>query len=836
MFLLLQLACQDATLATANDAPEVTILRPAEGATFDPSVPVALCAQIDDERAADTLTLSVESDVDGEVAAGVGEACSGGNMGWSFTLTNRDHHLTVLAIDEAGKVGTASTFVVPESNEAPVCGFSSPTAGSAIYLGQSVDVVAGASDTNSDPAELEAEIVSDLDGTLWAGTPSSAGVVSFVWTPMSGDTHHLTMTLTDPVGLVGRCQTDLYVEACNDLDGDGWTDCEECDDTDPTVYPGAEELADNTDNDCDGEVDEGTRYADDDGDGLAEVDGDCDDDDASIHPGATDPWYDGVDQDCAGNDDFDQDGDGYASDAYGGDDCDDLDATVYVGAVDAWYDGVDSDCAGNDDYDQDGDGETSDAYGGDDCDDADPAIHPGAADAWYDGVDADCAGNDDYDKDGDGSRDPSGGGADCDDTDPARAPGLADTWYDGVDSDCAGNDDYDQDGDGQRSDLYGGDDCDDTDPTVFLGAAEVWYDGVDEACDGGDDHDRDGDGHASDAWSGDDCDDTDASVFPGAADTPYDGVDADCAGDDDYDQDGDGFRPAVWGGSDCDDTDASAFPGAPDTWYDGVDSDCAGNDDFDQDGDGHASDRYAGDDCDDLDDTVNPGASETWYDGIDADCSGGSDYDADADGDDASDWGGTDCDDEDPTAYGGAAEVRDGVDNDCDGYCDESLLAAGDLVISEIMPNPALTTDPLGEWFEVYNTTTTDIRICKWTVADNVGSHVMSEPVYVPAGGYAVFGYSDSYSAMGGVVVDYSYAGALLLSNTADRIVLTDPFVGEIDRVEWTTSFPYASGYSMELRKTKLDRVSNDTASSWCAASSKFNATDYGTPGSPNGC
>ena len=37
---------------------------------------------------------------------------------------------------------------------------------------------------------------------------------------------------------------------------------------------------------------------------------------ADIFPNAADTWYDGVDQDCLGNDDFDQDGDGYVSELY----------------------------------------------------------------------------------------------------------------------------------------------------------------------------------------------------------------------------------------------------------------------------------------------------------------------------------------------------------------------------------------------------------------------------------------------------------------------------------------------------------------------------------------
>ena len=51
-----------------------------------------------------------------------------------------------------------------------------------------------------------------------------------------------------------------------------------------------------------------------------------------MYPGAVELWYDGIEGDCAGGSDLDQDGDGYDSDAHGGDDCDDLDAGRYPGS------------------------------------------------------------------------------------------------------------------------------------------------------------------------------------------------------------------------------------------------------------------------------------------------------------------------------------------------------------------------------------------------------------------------------------------------------------------------------------------------------------------------
>jgi hypothetical protein len=90
----------------------------------------------------------------------------------------------------------------------------------------------------------------------------------------------------------------------------------DCDDADPTVHPGARELCNGIDDDCDGHVEAGkeTFFVDADGDGYGDPDSqhedcgpdehdvivadDCDDGDATVHPGADDPCGDDVDSDC----------------------------------------------------------------------------------------------------------------------------------------------------------------------------------------------------------------------------------------------------------------------------------------------------------------------------------------------------------------------------------------------------------------------------------------------------------------------------------------------------------------------------------------------------------
>ena len=172
----------------------------------------------------------------------------------------------------------------------------------------------------------------------------------------------------------------------------------------------------------------------------------------------------------------DADGDGYSVEAG---DCDDADVTRNPGVDEIWYDGIDQNCDDQDDYDQDSDGfpETKD------CDDADPTINPDAEEIWYDGVDQNCDEQDDYDQDGDGQLAESAGGEDCDDENAEAFLGNTETYYDGIDGDCLGGNDYDQDGDGFDAEEWG-DDCDDLDAEVRPGSQERIGDDVDQDCDG----------------------------------------------------------------------------------------------------------------------------------------------------------------------------------------------------------------------------------------------------------------------------------------------------------------------------------------------------------------
>lgn len=190
-----------------------------------------------------------------------------------------------------------------------------------------------------------------------------------------------------------------------DLDGFGdgaWCATWDCDDTRADVYPGGIELCGNgIDEDCSG-ADTPCSCASTDGDGDGYGDGpacatlDCDDNNASIHPGATE-LCNNVNDDCDASIDegWDIDADGWTTCE---DDCDDASAGIHPGATEL-CNSIDDDCDGpvDEGWDGDGDGWTSCAG---DCNNSNASVHPGQQDTC-DGTDSDCDGSVDENAAGD---------------------------------------------------------------------------------------------------------------------------------------------------------------------------------------------------------------------------------------------------------------------------------------------------------------------------------------------------------------------------------------------------------------------------------------------------
>lgn len=402
-----------------------------------------------------------------------------------------------------------------------------------------------------------------------------------------------------------------------DVDGDGFTGDDDCNDEDGTVYAGAAELCDGVDNDCNGDTDDNaadaaTFYLDADADGFgddvvttaacslpagyADAGGDCNDADPAYNPGV-------VESDCADSNDYNCDGSVAYEDADGDTvpaclDCNDSDAAVNPAAIEVCND-IDDDC--------------------------DTEIDEDATDAptWYEDADADGFGTDVTQIICDQPAGFAMYGGDCNDGDAAYNPGV-------VESDCTDPNDYNCDDSVGYADADGDnfaacEDCNDADATYFPGAVE-YCDGGDNNCDSQIDE-----GTAADALSW------------------YADVDVDGYGDIN------GLMPAcsmpvgyVADNTDCDDASVTTFPGATE-WCNGADDDC--------------------DLTTDEDDAADAG---TWY--ADADVDGYGDAAASVVSCAAPDGYGadnTDCDDADGGTFPGAVEYCDGADDNCDTVIDE---------------------------------------------------------------------------------------------------------------------------------------------------------------------
>jgi len=159
-----------------------------------------------------------------------------------------------------------------------------------------------------------------------------------------------------------------------------------------------------------------------------------------------------------------------------------------------------------------------------------------------------------------------------------------------------------------------------------------------------------------------------------------------------------------------------------------------------------------------------------------------------------------------------------------------------DIVITEIMQNPSMVWDSVGEWFEIYNADDAPVDLNGWTITDELNdTHVVSGSLVIEPGEYLVFGRNGDGSVNGGVEVNHVTGADIFLFNSSDRLVLLDEDGEEVDRVVWDNgaTFPDPNGASMSLTSLSID---NAKGSDWCTATTVFGDGDLGTPGRANSC
>ena len=453
----------------------------------------------------------------------------------------------------------------------------------------------------------------------------------------------------------------------------GWaTVAGDCLDTNAAVSPGAVEVCNRRDDNCNAQIDETggpgvpVWYLDADGDtygsttsvsacvrptGYASVSGDCVDTSTAISPAAVETCN-GIDDNCDGA----------------------TDPSTSVG-VGTWYADVDNDRFGNpaapiQACTKPAGSQTNTL----DCNDTSAAVSPLGREICN-GIDDNCDGV----------------------TDPVTALG-APTWYQDADGDG-----YGVPGATTRACTVpsgyaaASTDCNDGSSAVSPGGVEI-CNGIDDNCDGTTDPasasgapawytDADGDGYGNAAAavtacarppgtvaSSADCNDGSATVSPAAVES-CNGVDDDCDGVTDpsssaggstwyADADSDGYGDAgspvvacaqpsgtVADATDCNDDDPAVAPNSPET--------CNGLDD----------------NCDGVVDPSEAIDATSWYADIDNDGYGdpGSILAPTCTAPAFASEVGTDCDDGSAAIYPGALDVCNGIDDDCDGVVDPTF-------------------------------------------------------------------------------------------------------------------------------------------------------------------
>ena len=436
----------------------------------------------------------------------------------------------------------------------------------------------------------------------------------------------------------------------------------DCDDQNTSVYPNAPEYCNEIDDDCDGDIDEGTDeeapfgapmwYGDSDEDGFFGGDAtiscsapvgfsasqeDCNDGNPDIHPNATE-ICNGIDDNC--NNDIDDnpqttnlfyrdnDGDGFG----------DENNTTSQCSLPEGFVSVSGDC--NDDIANISPDADEVCNGIDD--NCDTEIDNASTDAltWYRDSDGDGQGSSDESQES--CTQPEGfvdNALDCDDSDEVL--NRLDIDGDGIgscDGDCDDNDaslnldDYDNDGFGSCEN-----DCNDFDPERSPNADET-CDGVDNNCDGEVDEDTsvdallwyidtDGDGVGSDESTG----------VEGQSSTMMS-----CSQPEGY----------ISLSGDCENDDASFSPNVTEI-CDGIDNDCDGL-------------------IDDEDDSLDVSSGVVFYRDVDEDGFGNAlDTMSSCVVQEGYVENNDDCDDVNTERYLGANEYCNGLDDDCDGEVDE---------------------------------------------------------------------------------------------------------------------------------------------------------------------
>lgn len=177
----------------------------------------------------------------------------------------------------------------------------------------------------------------------------------------------------------------------------------------------------------------------------------------------------------------------------------------------------------------------------------------------------------------------------------------------------------------------------------------------------------------------------------------------------------------------------------------------------------------------------------------------------------------------------------------CQGLTPQTPSLAGDLVITELMKNPAPPIDDsMGEYFELYNpsdSVTYNLKGCIIGSLNDTG-HIISEDVLIEPREYLALAASSSPGFVPGYV--YNRNNVQFGNGTSDSVNLncvTSAGLTLIDEVAYGSGWPDPNGASLSLSPDAISHTANDVGANWCAAPTTtllLSPENLGTPGALN--
>ncbi len=156
----------------------------------------------------------------------------------------------------------------------------------------------------------------------------------------------------------------------------------------------------------------------------------------------------------------------------------------------------------------------------------------------------------------------------------------------------------------------------------------------------------------------------------------------------------------------------------------------------------------------------------------------------------------------------------------------------GEILIDEILYDPAAVADRMGEYVELFNPGEVPVDLSCWRLSGD-GKESVIEGGTIPAGGFFLLGRSLDPVENGGIAVDAPFTFSL--NNGGETLRLLTPEGGVADEVPYRATPPWPEhtpGVSIELHFPAGD---NADGTLWRLSETPRPNGDYGTPGAANG-